>query len=193
MKSLVKISILLEIVTLLMTTPASARGIIINDEYKTLADEEQTASNTPAVEVVEVSVVEVAEVVSEPESNENEIATAEVQPEEKLEVASEPSESVDVASTENTANTESDDSTFESASLVSTEDMEENRGAFSPVNTSYLLGTSSNNSVTNSVTGGNVIADGAFDSSSGLVNVIQNSGNNVLIQSSTIVNVEMNQ
>ena len=173
-----------------MTTSASARGVIINDEYKTLADEEQTASSTPAIEVVEVSIQEVADVVSEPESNENEIAAAEMQPEEKLEVASEPSESVDAASTENTEN---DDSTFESASLVSTEDMEENRGAFSPVNTSYLLGTSSNNSVTNSITGGNVIADGAFDSSSGLVNVIQNSGNNVLIQSSTIVNVEMNQ
>lgn len=82
---------------------------------------------------------------------------------------------------------------FETASSMSTEDLDESRGAFSPTSTSYLMGTSSNNTVNNSVTGGNVISEGAFNSNSGLVNVIQNSGNNVLIQSSTIVNVEMNQ
>ncbi len=85
-----------------------------------------------------------------------------------------------------------EDDTFDTAS-ISLEDLDQNRGAYNPNNASYLLGTSSNNSVNNSVTGGNVISEGAFNSSSGLVNVIQNSGNNVLIQSSTIVNVQMIQ
>ena len=40
-------------------------------------------------------------------------------------------------------------------------------------------------------TGSNVIADGAFSGASGLPMVIQNSGNNVLIQSATIVNVQL--
>lgn len=178
MKSFIKISALLGIVTFLIAPPATARGIIADDEstlpQEELAQptEEQSVSNIP---------------------------DAELQPEETLEVASEEvaSEIVDVASAENTENNtennEGGEDTFETASVVSTEDLEENRGAFSPVNTSYLMATSSNNSVTNSVTGDNVIADGAFNNSSGLVNIIQNSGNNVLIQSSTIVNVEMNQ
>ncbi len=37
--------------------------------------------------------------------------------------------------------------------------------------------------------GDNLIADGAFANSSGIATVIQNSGNNVVIQDSTIVNV----
>jgi hypothetical protein len=37
--------------------------------------------------------------------------------------------------------------------------------------------------------GNNVISDGAFNNSSGIASVIQNSGNNVIIQDSTVVNV----
>jgi hypothetical protein len=37
----------------------------------------------------------------------------------------------------------------------------------------------------------NVISDGAFSGSVGLPMVIQNSGNNVLIQNATIVNVQL--
>jgi hypothetical protein len=91
------------------------------------------------------------------------------------------------------AKSEDEGDEFEIASSMSSEDLADSRGAFSPSNSSVLQANSSNNSVNNSVTGGNVISEGAFNSNSGLVNVIQNSGNNVLIQSSTIVNVQMNQ
>lgn len=43
---------------------------------------------------------------------------------------------------------------------------------------------------TNVATGNNTIADGAFSNAVGLPIVIQNSGANVLIQNSTIVNVQ---
>jgi hypothetical protein len=43
---------------------------------------------------------------------------------------------------------------------------------------------------TNVATGNNIIADGAFSNAYGLPIVIQNSGANVLIQNSTIVNVQ---
>ena len=46
------------------------------------------------------------------------------------------------------------------------------------------------NQAYNLTTGGNLISEGAFAGTSGLATVIQNSGNNVLIQNSTIVNVQ---
>ena len=48
-----------------------------------------------------------------------------------------------------------------------------------------------NNSASNITTGTNVISEGAFSNSVGLPTVIQNSGNNVLIQNATIVNVQI--
>lgn len=45
------------------------------------------------------------------------------------------------------------------------------------------------NSATNNVSGFNSIDNGSFVGASGMFSVIQNSGNNVLIQDSTIVNV----
>lgn len=48
-----------------------------------------------------------------------------------------------------------------------------------------------NNQATNTVSGGNQISDQAFSGMNGFSTVIQNSGNNVLIQNSTIVNVKM--
>ncbi len=48
-----------------------------------------------------------------------------------------------------------------------------------------------NNSANGTVSGGNVINDGAFSGSSGLSTIIQNSGNNVLIQSATILNLNI--
>ncbi len=47
----------------------------------------------------------------------------------------------------------------------------------------------SNNTATNNVTGFNIIDNGAFTEASGVFSIIQNSGNNVIIQDSTIVNV----
>lgn len=114
----------------------------------------------------------------------NEIAVTDKKSEDKTEQGDNSNVAVSEAKPE--------DDTFQTASM-SSEDLDENRGAYNPNSASYLLASSSNNSVNNSVTGGNVISEGAFNSSSGLVNVIQNSGNNVLIQSSTIVNVQMIQ
>jgi len=54
-----------------------------------------------------------------------------------------------------------------------------------------LNGIVSDNQAYNLVTGGNSISDGAFAGTSGMPTVIQNSGNNVLIQNATIVNVQV--
>ena len=54
-----------------------------------------------------------------------------------------------------------------------------------------LDGTNHSNSVMNSVTGQNFIGNGAFNGASGMFDTIQNSGNNVLIQNATIVNINM--
>ena len=52
-------------------------------------------------------------------------------------------------------------------------------------------GVVAGNSAVNTTTGANQIADTAFAGASGIVNTIQNTGNNVLIQSSTVVNVSL--
>ena len=65
------------------------------------------------------------------------------------------------------------------------------RGGESVFNDNKLKGVVADNKASNLTTGMNVISDGAFAGSSGLPTVIQNSGNNVLIQNSTIVNVQV--
>ena len=47
------------------------------------------------------------------------------------------------------------------------------------------------NQAYNLTTGSNLITEGAFGGASGFSTVIQNSGNNVLIQNSTIINLHM--
>jgi len=59
------------------------------------------------------------------------------------------------------------------------------------INDQDLNGTVSGNTAINSNNGANTIGGNAFDSASGFVNTIQNTGNNVLIQSATIVNVSI--
>lgn len=56
--------------------------------------------------------------------------------------------------------------------------------------TMTLNGTVASNSVDHVVNGANVIGSGSFTGAMGLPMVIQNSGNAVLIQSATIVNVQ---
>jgi hypothetical protein len=63
-------------------------------------------------------------------------------------------------------------------------------GAEMVINEMRLNGTVADNSVNRAITGYNVISDGAFSNASGLPTVIQNSGNNVLIQNATILNVQ---
>lgn len=59
------------------------------------------------------------------------------------------------------------------------------------INDQELNGTVSNNSAINTVSGDNNISGTAFESTSGFVNSVQNTGNNVLIQNATIVNIEV--
>jgi hypothetical protein len=61
------------------------------------------------------------------------------------------------------------------------------------VNNQTLNGTMTDTEAKNNISGDNLVSGSAFTSSAGLSTVIQNSGNNVLIQNSTILNVRMNQ
>jgi hypothetical protein len=57
------------------------------------------------------------------------------------------------------------------------------------LNQQELNATFTGNVATGNTTGQNSISEGAFQDASGFVTAIQNTGNNVLIQNSTIVNV----
>ena len=65
------------------------------------------------------------------------------------------------------------------------------RGGDRVFNDNQLKGVVADNQASNLTTGTNVISEGAFAGSAGLSTVIQNSGNNVLIQNATIVNVQL--
>jgi len=87
-----------------------------------------------------------------------------------------------------------EDLLFDEVPVVEEENLAEMRGtALSP----ELLGIaifdaiSANNNSSGTVSGGNIINAGAFAESSGMSTIIQNSGNNVLIQSATILNVNI--
>jgi hypothetical protein len=54
-----------------------------------------------------------------------------------------------------------------------------------------LRGVVSENAAVNLTTGGNFIGEGAFGNAAGIPLVVQNSGNNVLIQNAVIVNVKV--
>ncbi|RJX75745.1 carbon storage regulator [Vibrio sinensis] len=56
---------------------------------------------------------------------------------------------------------------------------------------SEIAGLSAGNTALNTVNGDNVIAAGALAASSGVTSVIQNTGNNVLIQNSMVVNLTL--
>lgn len=65
------------------------------------------------------------------------------------------------------------------------------RGGDRVFNEAQLKGVVADNQAINVSTGMNVIGDGAFAGSAGLSTVVQNSGNNVLIQNATIVNIQL--
>jgi hypothetical protein len=54
-----------------------------------------------------------------------------------------------------------------------------------------LNGTVANNTTDHVLTGSNVIGNGAFNGAAGVPMVIQNTGNSVLIQNATIINVQL--
>ena len=57
------------------------------------------------------------------------------------------------------------------------------------INTNMLNAKLFDNSATGNVTGNNIITEGSFAGASGLPTVIQNSGNNVIIQNGTVLNL----
>ncbi|GAD80304.1 hypothetical protein [Vibrio ezurae] len=57
--------------------------------------------------------------------------------------------------------------------------------------TSDINGALDGNVADNTVSGSNIMASGAFADSSGISSVIQNTGNNVLIQNSTVINLSI--
>jgi len=59
------------------------------------------------------------------------------------------------------------------------------------VNEQKLKATLTDNSASNLNTGNNIITDGALAGVNGIPMVIQNSGNNVIIQNSTILNLNL--
>ena len=54
-----------------------------------------------------------------------------------------------------------------------------------------MQATSTGNTIVSGVTGFNSIGEGAFQNASGLINLVQNSGNGVIIQNSMTVNLNM--
>jgi hypothetical protein len=82
----------------------------------------------------------------------------------------------------------------EFATAMSNDELGEFRGGFiSPtIMNSNMVASLENNAAVNTVSGNNNIGDGAFSNINGFANVIQNSGNNVIIQSSFQVNVNFN-
>lgn len=60
------------------------------------------------------------------------------------------------------------------------------------INANMLDAKLFDNSAKDNVTGNNTITGGAFAGASGLATVIQNSGNNVIIQNGTVLNLTVN-
>ncbi len=82
---------------------------------------------------------------------------------------------------------------FSSTEIVSLDELDEVRGMggidSTVLNTMNVKATLTGNTANNNVTGTNIIDTSAFSGANGMFSVIQNSGNNVVIQDSTIVNV----
>ena len=79
---------------------------------------------------------------------------------------------------------------FLAAVLISDKELAEDRGG-TETNTNNATGTVSGNVASQLTTGSNMISQGSFSNSSGIPIVIQNTGNNVLIQNSTILNLQL--
>lgn len=56
---------------------------------------------------------------------------------------------------------------------------------------SDMYGEVAGNGAYNNTTGANIISEGSFSDSSGIFNIVQNTGNNVLIQNATVVNLTL--
>lgn len=65
------------------------------------------------------------------------------------------------------------------------------RGGAETLNDMDLEGVVSGNHASHLVTGQNIVTDGSLTGNAGFATVVQNSGNNVLIQNATIVNIKL--
>ena len=74
---------------------------------------------------------------------------------------------------------------------VSDASLAQYRGGHIETNTNNLNGQLYNNQAMANVTGSNFVTGSSFAGASGLSTVIQNSGNNVLIQNATILNLHV--
>ena len=74
---------------------------------------------------------------------------------------------------------------------VSDADLAQYRGGHVETNTNNLDGQLYNNQAIANVTGSNFVTGSSFAGASGLSTIIQNSGNNVLIQNATILNLHV--
>lgn len=75
--------------------------------------------------------------------------------------------------------------------IAMSEDMLADQRGMAVTNTNDLDAYLYENSVVDAVTGGNLISDGSLANNAGLSTVIQNSGNNVLIQNALILNIQV--
>lgn len=82
-----------------------------------------------------------------------------------------------------------DASLFGSAAIAD-EQLDQLRGQKAVFNSNEVDGQLYNNEAVSNVTGGNFVTDGSFAGMSGFSTVIQNSGNNVLIQNATVLNLQ---
>ena len=74
---------------------------------------------------------------------------------------------------------------------VSDSALDVRRGGTETLNDMDLDGVVSGNHASNLMTGQNVVTDGSLSGNAGLATVVQNTGNNVLIQNATIVNIRL--
>ncbi len=100
---------------------------------------------------------------------------------------------IHTATASSTQSEENDSSPFSSAKTVSIDMLENARGRegvdITTLNNMNVSATLTDNTANNNVTGANIIDTSSFTGASGMFSVIQNTGNNVVIQDSTIVNV----
>ena len=86
-----------------------------------------------------------------------------------------------------------DDLLLSSSERASEDELEKARGRegfdITALNNMNIQAVLTGNTANNNVTGMNIIDNGAFTNAGGMFSVIQNTGNNVIIQDSTIVNV----
>lgn len=75
--------------------------------------------------------------------------------------------------------------------LLSADALASRRGGTALASDMQLSGVVTDNRVSDASTGSNLVTQGAFAGAAGLPVVIQNSGNNVLIQNATIVNLQL--